>query len=243
MAVKVIVNGAQGKMGFLACDILKAHEEFDLVGELTRHDNLADCIKKTKADIVVELTRADCVYDNSQTIISHGARPVIGASGLTQAHISELTMLCDTAQLGGIIAPNFSIGAVLMMLFASKAAKYLPEVEIIEMHHPQKFDAPSGTALKTAEMIATARGSDRKSINHDELQQGVRGGSYHDINIHSVRLPGILAHQQVIFGSVGETLTLTHNSLDRECFMPGIILACQKVMQLKTLVYGLEHLL
>ncbi|MFI4919021.1 MAG: 4-hydroxy-tetrahydrodipicolinate reductase [Legionellales bacterium] len=243
MPTRVIVNGAHGKMGALACATLSAHNDFELVAALSKQDHLAQAISETKADVVVELTRADCVYDNSLIIINHGARPVIGASGLLESQINELTTLCKIKQLGGIIAPNFSIGAVLMMLFAAKASEYFSEVEIIEAHHQLKLDAPSGTALKTAEMIAAARKKSKKNLPIKELLPGARGGCYHDINIHSLRLPGVLAQQKVIFGGVGETLSLTHDSIDRACFMPGVVLACQKAMQLNTLVYGLEHVL
>jgi 4-hydroxy-tetrahydrodipicolinate reductase len=145
--------------------------------------------------------------------------------------------------LGGIIVPNFSISAVLMMIFAAKAAEYFPEVEIIEAHHQQKLDAPSGTALKTAEMIAAARKSAKNKLNLKELIPGARGGSHCDVNIHSIRLPGVLARQQVVFGSIGETLTITDDCIDRSSFMPGMVLSCQKVLELTTLIYGLEHLL
>lgn len=243
MLRRVIVNGAKGKMGSLACDTIRQHPEFELVAQLSKEDNLSKAITDTRAEIVIELTRADCVYQNSLTIIKQGARPVIGASGLLDAQINELSNLCQSKRLGGLIIPNFSIAAVLMMIFSAKAAEYLSEVEIVEAHHQQKLDAPSGTALKTAEMIQAARKNPINQLNLKELIPGARGGSYNQVPIHSLRLPGVLAQQQVIFGSVGETLTITHNSIDRACFMPGIVLACQKVMNLSTLVYGLEHVL
>lgn len=243
MLTKVIVNGANGKMGSLACDTLANQSEFELVGKLTRQDNLAQAIKETKAQIVVDLTRADCVYDNAMTIIKQGAHPVIGTSGLIPEQIKELSIECEARHLGCIIVPNFSIGAVLMMSFAAKAAQYLSEVEIIETHHQQKLDAPSGTALKTAEMIAEARKNPKNQLALKELIPGARGGLHHEINIHSLRLPGVLARQEVIFGNLGETLSITHDSIDRRCFMPGVVLACQKVLTLSRLLYGLEHLL
>ena len=248
MLTRVIINGARGKMGILACETISKHPDFKLVGSLSREDNLRLAIEREKAQIVVDLTRADCVFDNSLAIIESGAHPVIGTSGLLTEQITHLQELCRRKQLGGIIVPNFSISAVLMMHFAALAAHHLTAVEIIEAHHPQKFDAPSGTALKTAEMIAAARavgslltGESTKSSN--ELIGGARGGLYQDIAIHSLRLPGILANQQVIFGSMGETLTITHNTLDRSAFMPGIILCCQKVQQLQSLYYGLEQVI
>lgn len=243
MQTRVIVNGANGKMGSLACETLDNHSQFELVAKLTKQDILGQSILDTKAEIVIDLTRADCVYENSLTIINHGARPVIGTSGLLETQIKELTKLCEIKQMGGIIAPNFSIGAVLMMMFAAKTAEYFSEVEIIEGHHQQKLDAPSGTALKTAEMIAAARKNPKNKLPLKELTPGARGGSHHDVNIHSLRLPGLLARQEIMFGNVGETLSIIHNSIDRRCFMPGVVLACQKVLELNTLVYGLEHLL
>ena len=243
MPARIIVNGAQGKMGILACETLDNHPDFQLVAALGRGDHLQNAIIDNKADIVVDLTRADCAYENSLTIINNGAHPVIGTSGLIDEQIQHLVLLSAEKKLGGIIVPNFSISAVLMMQFAAQAAAYLTEVEIIEAHHQQKLDAPSGTALKTAEMIAAARRGKKNQLVLKELVPGARGGLHHDINIHSLCLPGILARQQIIFGSKGETLTITHDSIDRASFMPGLVLACQGVQQLKTLYYGLEHLL
>jgi len=243
MVTRVIVNGANGKMGVLACTTLINSKEFELVGKLNRQDDLAQAIHETKAQIVVDLTRADFVYENSLIIIKQGACPVIGTSGLINSQIQKLTTLCETKKLGGIIAPNFSIAAVLMMMFAAKAAAYLPEVEIIEIHHQKKLDAPSGTALKTAEMIAANRTQTKNKLDLKELIPGARGGLYQGINIHSLRLPGVLARQQVLFGNTGETLSITHDSLDRDSFMPGVLIACQKVLELDRLIYGLEHIL
>lgn len=242
MSARVIVNGAQGKMGALACETIKNHPDFELVGSLTRADDLSQAIPALKAEIVIDLTRADSVYANSLTIIDSGAHPVIGTSGLMDEQIQILKNRCDAQKLGGIIVPNFSIAAVLMMRFAAEAARYLTEVEIIEAHHQQKLDAPSGTAIKTAEMIAKSRLAKQNELPLQEIIPGARGGSHHGVPIHSLRLPGFIANQQVIFGSHGETLTISHNSIDRASFMPGIILACQQVQDLDTLYYGLETL-
>jgi 4-hydroxy-tetrahydrodipicolinate reductase len=240
---RVIVNGAQGKMGQLACDAINQHASLQLVAGLGRHDDLQQAIISTKADIVIELTRADCVYENSLIIIKNKAHPIIGATGLLPQHIKTLQQLCIEQQLGGIIVPNFSIAAVLMMRFAAMSAQFFPDVEIIEAHHQQKWDAPSGTAMKTAEMIADARHKKKTNIEQKELLPGARGATHHDVNIHSLRLPGVLARQQVMFGNIGETLTITHDCIDRSSFMPGIILACERVQHMDTLYYGLEHLL
>lgn len=243
MQSKVIVNGAYGKMGSLACETINHHPGFELVASLGRGDNLQQAIVDTKAQIVIDLTRADVVYENSLTIIKNNAHPVIGTSGLLPEQIKTLQALCEEKKLGGLIAPNFSIGAILMMQFAAIAAHFLSEVEIIEAHHQQKLDAPSGTAMKTAELIAAARRQQKNQLSLREILKGVRGGDYLDVNIHSIRLPGVLARQDVIFGQEGETLTITHNSINRSSFMPGVILACERVQQLDSLYYGLEHLL
>ncbi len=243
MNSRVIVNGARGKMGRLACETINEHPSFELVASLGREDDLQHAIITTKADIVIELTRADCVYDNSLTIIKNNTHPIIGASGLFPQQIKTLQQMCQEQKLGGIIVPNFSIAAVLMMRFAATAAHFLPEVEIIETHHQQKLDAPSGTAMKTAEMIDAARRNKKNQLQLKELVPGARGGTYHDVNIHSLRLPGVLARQEVVFGNTGETLSITHDSIDRSSFMPGVILACERVQLLNTLYYGLEHLL
>lgn len=243
MQSRVIVNGARGKMGQIACEAMQSSQDFQLVAMLGREDDLHESILAHEADIVIDLTRADCVYQNTVTIIKAGAHPVIGTSGLQEDEIKNLKKRCEEKKLGGIIVPNFSIGAVLMMKFAAAAARLLPESEIIETHHQQKLDAPSGTAMKTAEMIATARNHKKNELQLKEIIPGARGASYHDTHIHSLRLPGVLARQQVIFGNTGETLTITHNSIDRSSFRPGIILACQQVKTINTLYYGLEHFL
>lgn len=243
MQIPVIVNGAQGKMGALTCKTIIDHPDFQLAAGLIHGDHLERAIAETKAQIVIDLTRADCVYENSLSIIKCGAHPIIGTTGLLDEEIQTLRALCEEQQLGGIIAPNFSISAILMMRFAAQAARIFPEVEIIEVHHQQKLDAPSGTALKTADMIAASRCNAKNKLSLKELLPGARGAIHHDINIHSLRLPGVLARQQVIFGNLGETLTITHDSIDRSSFMPGIILACERVQALKTLYYGLEQLI
>lgn len=224
MSIKILVNGAKGKMGKVTVNAINADKALTLVGEADNSDNLAQLIKTTNAQVVVDFTPATVAYKNAKIIIDAGVHPVIGSSGIKAEEIKSLQTECDKKQLGGIIAPNFSIGAVLMMQFAKQAANYLPKAEITEFHHDQKIDAPSGTAIKTAEMI-----KETNKIN--------------DVPIHSVRLPGLFAHQEVIFGNVGETLTIRNDAIDRQAMMPGVILACKKVIELKQLVYGLENLL
>lgn len=243
MPIKVIVNGAKGRMGQEAAKAIEADPRFELVAQTGRADDLAAEIKKTKADVVVDLTTAESVYENTKTIITAGAHPVIGTTGLHPEQFMELKQLCAQKNLGGIVVPNFSIGAVLMMRYAKDAAKYLPDVEIIEMHHDGKLDAPSGTAIKTAELIHETRKTSPTEKQIKETVPGSRGAVKHDIHIHAVRLPGLVAHQQVLFGGNAETLTIRHDSMHRSCFMPGLLLACEKVKDFDTLMYGLEHLL
>lgn len=243
MPIRVLINGAQGKMGQLTVKTLAAHEDFTLVGELTRQHNLASEIKNSKAEVVVDFTNANSVLKNTETILESGAHPVIGTSGLTQETVTQLQERAATLKLGGIIAPNFSLGAVLLMKHAQEIAKYFPHVEIIEMHHDGKLDSPSGTAVRAAEMLASSRATPPSPKNLRETIPGSRGALYQDIPIHAIRLPGLVAHLQILFGGTGETLTLRHDSIDRLCFMPGVVLACQKVRGLEKLAYGLEQIL
>jgi 4-hydroxy-tetrahydrodipicolinate reductase len=243
MSIRIIVNGANGRMGQEAVKAIQATHDLQLVACTGRHENLAAVIKETKAEVVVDFTRPDCVYENTLTIIENHAHPVIGTTGLSASQIETLQAKCQQQQLGGIIAPNFSISAVLMMRVTAELARYLPQVEIIEMHHDKKLDAPSGTAIKTATMIAAARQQTPALPECKENLAGARGGLYENIPIHSIRLPGLVAHQEVIFGGDSETLTLRHDSIHRAGFMPGVLLSCRKAPQLKQLFYGLEHLL
>jgi 4-hydroxy-tetrahydrodipicolinate reductase len=241
--MKVLINGAQGRMGQMAQAALSANPAFEIVAKTGRLDDLASEIEKSGAEIVLDLTNADVVYQNTLTIIKAGAHPVIGSTGLTTEQILELQALCEKQKLGGIIAPNFSIGAVLMMQFAQKTAAYFQYAEIIEAHHENKKDAPSGTAMKTAEQIAKIRHNTPLPVETTEIVSGVRGATVDSIPIHSIRLPGILAAQEVIFGGAGETFKLSHSTINRDCYCEGLILACKAVKNLSSLVYGLESIL
>lgn len=236
MTINVIVNGALGKMGQYCVAAIEADPELNLVAQGTRVTDLGSTIDQNHADVVVDFTHHDVAFDNTKTIIEHGAHPVIGSSGLTKDSVAELAKLASAKKLGGVVAPNFAIGAVLMMKLAEMAAPYFNDAEIIEMHHQYKTDAPSGTATRTAEMMFDANNALAPRDNQ-------HGDKQHGISIHSVRLPGIFTHQEVLFGASGETLRITHNCSERKAAMPGVVLACKKVMQLDTLVYGLEHLL
>ncbi len=240
MTIRVLVNGANGKMGRVAVNAVSNAANLTLAGAIGRGDNLAQAIQQFKPDVVIEFTTPQVVFANAQTIIQSGIRPIIGATGLTPEQIQQLTAESARKKLGGIIVPNFSLGAVLMMRYAQDAARYLPNVEIIEMHHPLKLDAPSGTAIKTAHMIAATRDETAAS----PLKPAPARGETHDgVQIHSLRLPGFYSHQTVIFGDTGEVLTICHQGIDRQCCIPGIVLACQKVMELDHLAYGLENIL
>jgi 4-hydroxy-tetrahydrodipicolinate reductase len=243
MAIRVLVNGANGRMGQAAVNAINNDPDLTLVGNSGRQDDLAAVIKEKNAQVVVDFTNAEAVIDSLTTIIKSGAHPIIGTSGLLGEQIKKFQEECAKIKLGGIIAPNFSLGAVLMMKHAQEIAKYFGHVEIIEMHHDGKLDSPSGTSLRTAEMIAVNfQPAENNKKTRDNIP-GSRGATHHKIPIHAIRLPGFVAHEQVIFGGTGETLTLRHDSIDRVCFMPGVLLACKKVVDLQELVYGLEHII
>ena len=243
MAISVLVNGAKGRMGQEVVRAVKAETDLRLSGELDLGDDLGETIRRTGAQVVVDFTQPSVAARNTEAILRSGARPVVGTTGFEPGEISRLSALAAELGLGGLIAPNFAIGAVLLMRFAAEAARFLPDVEIIELHHDQKSDAPSGTSVKTAELIAERRGTPSRAAPAAESIPGVRGGRCQGIPIHSVRLPGLVAHQEVILGGLGQVLTLRHDSLSRTSFMPGVILAIRKAPQLDKLHYGLEHLL
>ena len=240
MPIKVLINGAFGRMGQISVKTIKENPKFELAGQIGREYDLAKSIKDSGAQVVVDFTHPESAFANAMTIIEAGAHPIIGTSGLSQEQVNSLAQKCDAKKLGGMVVPNFSIGAILMMRYAKEIAKYMPHVEIIEMHHDEKADSPSGTAIRTAEMLAEAGQMNQPLKPSKEIKPGARGANYLSIPIHAVRLPGFLAHQQIIFGSTGETLTLRHDSIGRECFMPGLVLACEKVMGLDRMVYGLD---
>jgi 4-hydroxy-tetrahydrodipicolinate reductase len=239
MTIRVMVCGAQGRMGKVSCDAVSGADDMELVAAIDHNDSLIDALAKHQPDAVVEFTVPDSVFANTQCIIEHGASPVVGATGLTPEQIDSLKAQCAERQLGGLIAPNFSLGAIMMMQTASKIAAHMPAAEIIEMHHDQKVDSPSGTAIKTAAMMA----ENAQLASAPFAEQPARGETVDGIPIHSVRLPGFFAHQMVIFGGEGETLTIRHDSMDRRAMMPGLLLGLREVGKLNELVYGLEHLL
>jgi 4-hydroxy-tetrahydrodipicolinate reductase len=242
MTIKILVNGAQGKMGKAVVDAVKNDSECTLIGTGDKSDKLEQLLQTHKPDVVVDFTVPASAYENTKKIIEAGAHPVIGTTGMTLEQIKELQQLCAQKKLGGVIAPNFCIGTVLMMLCAEKISRYMPDASIIEIHNPHKLDAPSGTSKKTAEMMAKQKPSS-STCTATLADNSALGFRHHGIPIHSLRLPGVVAIQEVIFGGQAETLTIRHDTLDRTAFMPGVLLACKKVMHMKELAYGLEHLL
>lgn len=256
MSIKVVIAGFKGKMGQAAYKMVTEDPELDLVGLLdpfaaekeiegvpvfNDKEGLAEAVT---ADVWVDFTTPKVAYENTRFALEQGFAPVVGTTGFTVEQISELTALSRSKSLGGLIAPNFAIGAILLMQFAAQAAKYFPNVEIIELHHDNKKDAPSGTAIKTAELISQVRPSQQQgAADEEESLAGARGADFDGMRIHSVRLPGLVAHQEVIFGSQGEGLTLRHDSYDRVSFMTGVNLGIKQVVKRNELVYGLEHLL
>ena len=242
--IRVLVNGAKGRMGQEVVKAVTAASDLELVDQTDLGDDLIARIKASQAQAVVDFTTAAVAFENTRKILEAGVHPVIGTSGLLAEQVAELQQLAEDKGIGGLIAPNFAIGAVLLMKYAQDAAKYLPDVEVIELHHNRKADAPSGTAVKTAQLIAEARQEIPKAlVEEQELFEGARGSKVHGVRVHSLRLPGLVAHQEVIFGGTGETLTIRHDSIHRESFMPGVCLACRKVIGTQQLFYGLEHLL
>lgn len=262
--IKIVIAGPRGRMGQEAVKLVEETENFQLVAVIDHKNNgmkladifpttqsqvkvytdIEDCFQNEQADVLIDLTTPETGYLHTKTALLHGVRPVVGTTGFTQDELTELKNLAEEKELGCIIAPNFAIGAILMMKFSQMAAKYFPDVEIMEMHHDQKLDAPSGTAVKTAEMIKENRLSHQQG-HEDEKETigGARGADYDGMRIHSVRLPGLVAHQQVLFGAEGQTLTIRHDSYNRASFMSGVKVSVETIMSLDTLVYGLEHIL
>lgn len=247
--IKVAVCGAFGKMGQEVCCAVEASSDMTLVAKIDIQGDAYKTIEEAKKscdiDVVVDFTQPKSIFENAKYCLNNGLKIVIGTTGLKDDEIKILKDLSSKKNVGCLIAPNFSTGAVLLMMFSQMAAKYFDNAEIIEYHHNQKKDAPSGTALKTALMMSEAK--DTFKLNNcaeTETIEGSRGGtSYSDIQIHSVRMPGFMASQEVIFGSSGQILKLRHDSTDRKCYMDGVLLAIRHVMNSNDFTYGLEKLL
>lgn len=266
--IKVLVSGAAGRMGREVVKAVAGDEGTQLVGavdkNLTRRDageiagvetqgvliqdDLKSALQSSGAQVAVDFSTPHSVRANIQIMLDCGVAPVVGTTGLKQSDLDEIEAASRAAGVPVFIAPNFAIGAVLMMKFAAECSSLFEHAEIIEYHHEKKLDAPSGTAFKTAQVMLEARGSDFTHVGGDEEKDGSaapgsRGGTMGGIAIHSVRTPGYLAHQEVIFGMAGQTLTIRHDTITRECYMPGVLRAIKAVGSLQGLTYGLEKIL
>lgn len=241
--IKVAVLGSRGRMGSEVVKAVTEAKDLELVAELDLGDSL-DTLVTAGAQVVVDFTTPDSVMANLEFVISKNIHAVIGTTGFDDARIAKIKSLLSTSKSGVLIAPNFAIGAVLMMEFATKAAKYFESAEIIELHHPNKVDAPSGTAARTAELMSAARKEAGLSAGPDATTtslDGARGATVGQIPVHSVRLRGLVAHQEVLLGGIGETLTIRHDSIDRVGFMPGVLLGVRQVVSHPGLTFGLEN--
>ncbi len=270
--IPVLVNGAAGKMGREVIRAIALAEDMTLVGAIDRNPQyqdrdagdlaglsepleipitnqfepmLAFAAQEKQPAVMVDFTHPSSIYNNIRSAIAYGVRPVVGTTGLSAEQIADVADFADKASTGCLIIPNFSIGMVLLQQAAVSASQYFDHVEIIELHHNQKADAPSGTAIQTAEILAEmGKPFNPASVEETEKLAGARGSIANEgIRIHSIRLPGLIAHQEVIFGSAGQIYTLRHDTSDRACYMPGVLLAIRKVLLLKSLIYGLEKIL
>ncbi|MGC5050706.1 4-hydroxy-tetrahydrodipicolinate reductase [Micromonospora sp. DT48] len=243
-SIKVGVLGAGGRMGAEVCRAVEAAPDMTLVATVDQDDSLSDA---AAAQVLVDFTTPDVVMDNLRWCIDQGIHAVVGTSGFTERRLAEVRgWLADRPEVGVVIAPNFGLGAVLMMQFAARAARYFESVEIIEQHHPRKLDAPSGTAMHTARLVAAARAEAGLGPVPDATKDefaGARGADVDGVRVHAVRATGLVAHQEVLFGATGETLTIRHDSYDRVSFMPGVLLAVRAVGDRPGLTLGLDALL
>ena len=272
--IPVVVNGALGKMGRAIVKAISEANDMKLVGAIDRNpqfigEDIGEIVgigpleipvlneleatlvmaqneaPEGSSAVMVDVTHPDSVYQSVRAALAYGVRPVVGTTGMSEKQIKDLAEFADKASTGCLLIPNFSIGMVLLQQAALQASAYFDHVEIIELHHNQKADAPSGTAVKTAQMLAEMN----KTFNAPEVEEtekmaGARGSQTEDgVRIHSVRLPGLIAHQEVIFGAAGQSYTLRHDTSDRVCYMPGVLLSIRRVLPLKSLVYGLDKIL
>ena len=244
--LRVAVIGAQGRIGSEAARTIEAAPDLELVAALGRGDRL-EALAEAGAQVAVELTHPDAVMANLEYCTAQGIHSVVGTTGWTGERLATLNgWLAASPATGVLIAPNFSIGAVLTMRFAQQAARFFETVEVVELHHNRKADAPSGTATRTAQLIAAARTEAGLAPQQDPTTHGLAGARGADVDgvpVHAVRLRGLLAHQEVLFGDTGETLTIRHDSLHHSCFMPGILLGVRSVVSAPGLTFGLEHFL
>ena len=244
--LRVGVLGARGKVGRVVCEAVAESDEFELVAEIDQGDDL-ETLVATNAQAVVDFTHPGAVMDNLRFCIEHDIHAVVGTTGFDEARLQQLRdWLAGHPGTGVLVAPNFSIGAILMMRFAVEAARFFESVEIVELHHPDKADAPSGTARRTAELIAAARRAAGLGAPPDATStglEGARGAEVDGIHVHGLRVRGLVAHQEVLLGGPGETLTIRHDSLDRVSFAPGVLLGLRRIGGAPGLTVGLEAFL
>ncbi|MCC5575114.1 MULTISPECIES: 4-hydroxy-tetrahydrodipicolinate reductase [Microtetraspora] len=242
--IKVGVLGARGRVGVEVCKAVEAADDLELVAAVDKDDPLDALIG---AEVVVDFTHPDVVMDNVEWCVTHGIHPVVGTTGWTAERLDAVrALLAANPGTNALIAPNFGIAAVLMMHFAQQAAKYFESVEIVELHHPNKADAPSGTARRTAELVAEARRKAGIGPSPDATSSeldGARGADVDGVHVHAVRLAGLIAHQEVLLGGDGEILTIRHDTMNRSSFTPGVLLGVRRVRELPGLTVGLENLL
>ena len=245
-ALKVGVLGSRGKVGRVVCDAVAGSDDLELVAEIDEGDDL-ETLVATGAQAVVDFTHPGVVMDNLRFCIEHDIDAVVGTTGFDDARLDELrSLLGRHPDTGVLVAPNFSIGAILMMRFATEAARFFESVEIVELHHPDKADAPSGTARRTAEVIAAARREAGMAPPPDATSTGIdgaRGAVVDGIHVHGLRVRGLVAHQEVVLGGLGETLTIRHDSMDRASFTPGVLLGLRRIGTSPGLTVGLEAFL
>ncbi|MCB0825497.1 MAG: 4-hydroxy-tetrahydrodipicolinate reductase [Armatimonadetes bacterium] len=262
--IRVVVAGAVGRMGREVVRVVTEAEDMELVGVVDREgvgqsvlsatgfgsdelmvtDKLGECLDGAGADVLVDFTHMSAAADHALSAIKRGVAPIIGTSGLSIDDQNAIRTACSDFGVPAAIIPNFAIGAVLMVKFAEMAAPFLPHCEVIELHHDQKLDAPSGTAIHTAERISEARSSVPEKV-HGAVEKvtGARGGEHRQVSVHSVRLPGYVASQEVLFGGSGERLSLRHDSIDRNSFMGGVLLSVRQIRQCDGLMIGLDRLM
>ncbi|WP_008311232.1 4-hydroxy-tetrahydrodipicolinate reductase [Leptolyngbya sp. PCC 6406] len=270
VTIPIVVNGACGKMGREVIKAVAQAEDMTLVGAIDKNpavqgEDIGEVVgcgpvevpitadleaalvmaQSEGLGVMVDFTHPGTVYESVRAAIAYGVRPVVGTTGLSPERLQDLAEFAEKASIGCLIIPNFSIGMVLLQQAAVQAAQYFEHVEIIELHHNQKADAPSGTALQTAQMLQGLKKTyNSPQVEETEKLAGARGSTTADgIRIHSVRLPGLIAHQEVLFGAPGQLYTLRHDTSDRACYMPGVLLAIRRILPLKSLIYGLEQIL
>ena len=266
--IKIVIAGINGRMGRASAALIHADHDLELIGAVGRpgaayvgqdvakmtnsgsagilvSNEIKDLLTGTKADVLLDFSLSESAFEHAQLALANNVRPVIGTSGLGEEQINTIAKLADSKRLGAMVVPNFSVGAVLMMEFARQAGGFFANAEIVEMHHTKKVDAPSGTAMHTvAKMAKSGNTFNKKEVDEKELLTGARGGEgTAGVRVHSLRLPGLISHQEVIFGGAGELLTIRHDSFNTDCFLNGIALAVKAVVNLDHFVLGLEQVL